>query len=195
MAAAEMLFFSGITLAVLPPQGRDRLIAVAAAAKAGGTTVAVDPNFRARLWPAPEAREWIARAYGAASVALTVAEEEATLFPGAGEGPPWPHLDAAGCREVAAKRGADGVVIAAGGAVCEVAAATAGAVIDTTGAGDSFNAAYLAARLQGLAPEAAAARGCALGARVVGHRGAIIPRAAMQDLIEEYGDARSQAFP
>jgi 2-dehydro-3-deoxygluconokinase len=189
MAAARMVYFSGITLAVQPPEGRDRLIAAAAVAKAGGTMVAVDPNHRPRLWPAAEAGKWIARAYAAASVALTGAEEEATLFPGSGEGPPWPHLARAGCREVAAKRGAEGVVVAVGDEVREIPAALAESVADTTGAGDAFNAAYLAARLRGLAPEAAAAHGCTLGALVVGHRGAIIPREAMQDMIGEFAHA------
>lgn len=179
LAAAEMVYFSGITLAVMPPEGRDRLIAAAAAAKAGGTMVAVDPNFRPRLWPAAEAAEWIARAYGAASVALTSAGEERVLFPGAADAPPWPHIAAAGCAETVAKTGAAGAVVADAGRITEAPGQPAARVVDTTGAGDSFNAAYLAARLAGSAPAEAARQGCALGARVVAHHGAIIPRAAM----------------
>ncbi|HEY0436987.1 MAG TPA: PfkB family carbohydrate kinase, partial [Phenylobacterium sp.] len=53
------------------------------------------------------------------------------------------------------------------------------AVVDTTGAGDSFNAGYLAARLAGRPAAEAVAQGRALASAVVGHRGAIIPRAAM----------------
>jgi len=188
MGEAAVIYASGITLAVLPPEGRDRLIAAAAVARAGGTMVAVDPNFRPRLWSAAEAAEWIARAYGAASVALTSPQEERTLFPDARPMPPWPHISDAGCAEVVAKTGAAGAIVAAG-ARAEIPGLAAGNVIDTTGAGDAFNAAYLAARLTGDAPAEAARRGCALGARVVGHRGAIIPREAMEDLIAEFADA------
>ncbi len=63
------------------------------------------------------------------------------------------------------------------------------APVDTTGAGDAFDAAYLAARLKGMLSVDAARWGCRLGARVVAHRGAIIPRTAMEDLIGEFADA------
>ncbi|HSF94734.1 MAG TPA: sugar kinase [Thermohalobaculum sp.] len=183
MGQAAQVYFSGISLAVMPPEGRDRLIAAAAAARAGGALVAVDPNHRPRLWSAAEAGAWIARAYGAASAALTSAEEEQTLFPDSGEDPPWPQT---ACAEVIAKTGAAGASVAAGGTVGHVPGVAAGKVVDTTGAGDAFNAAYLAARLCGAPPVEAARHGCALGARVVAHRGAIIPRAAMQDLIDGF---------
>jgi 2-dehydro-3-deoxygluconokinase len=49
---------------------------------------------------------------------------------------------------------------------------------DTTAAGDSFNAAYLAARLAGEAPVSAAASAHRLAGEVIRHPGAIMPRAA-----------------
>jgi 2-dehydro-3-deoxygluconokinase len=53
--------------------------------------------------------------------------------------------------------------------------------VDSSGAGDSFDAGYLAARIGGADPEAAARAGHRLAAAVVGHHGAVIPRAAMPD--------------
>jgi 2-dehydro-3-deoxygluconokinase len=185
MASAELVYLSGISLAILPQEGRKRLVGAAHAAKAAGAHVAVDPNFRPRLWPRQEAAEWIMRAYGAATLALTSVEEE-ELFPGTLETQPPARSYGGGCAEVAIKAGGRGVVVVTPEQVSEVPAVYADAVVDTTGAGDAFNAAYLAARLKSLDPQAAARRGCALGARVVAHRGAIIPRAAMADLIEEF---------
>jgi 2-dehydro-3-deoxygluconokinase len=52
-------------------------------------------------------------------------------------------------------------------------------VVDTTAAGDSFAAAYIAARRHGLSPVAAARAGHKLAGAVVRYRGAIIPKAAM----------------
>jgi 2-dehydro-3-deoxygluconokinase len=186
MVSAELVYFSGVSLAILPPEGRERLTGVAQDARAAGARVAVDPNFRSRLWPREEAAEWMARAYGAATLALVSVDEEEALFPAAGGAGPRVRSYGGGCAEVAAKDGANGVTVVTPEQVHEVPAVAVEAVIDTTGAGDAFNAAYIAARLGGLDPEAAARRGCALGARVVGYRGAIIPREAMADLIGEF---------
>ena len=60
-----------------------------------------------------------------------------------------------------------------------VAAQPVARVVDTTAAGDSFAAAYLANRLAGAGPAAAARAGHALAGVVVGHPGALIPRSAM----------------
>jgi 2-dehydro-3-deoxygluconokinase len=54
--------------------------------------------------------------------------------------------------------------------------------VDTTGAGDAFNAAYLSARLAGHGPEAAARAAHVLAGVVILQKGAIIPREAMPPL-------------
>jgi 2-dehydro-3-deoxygluconokinase len=62
-------------------------------------------------------------------------------------------------------------------------------VVDTTAAGDSFAAAYLATRLSGADPAIAAAAGHRLAGTVVGYPGAIIPREGMP------ATATSKALP
>ena len=52
-------------------------------------------------------------------------------------------------------------------------------VMDTTAAGDSFNAGYLAARLSGVNMIDAAKKGQKLAAKVIQHKGAVIPLSAM----------------
>ncbi len=59
-----------------------------------------------------------------------------------------------------------------GGRAHAAAVAPRGAVVDSTGAGDAFAAAFLSARNAGAAPGEALARGCALAAEVVARAGA-----------------------
>jgi len=88
----------------------------------------------------------------------------------------------AGVGEIAIKLGADGCLVDEGGRRERVPVVQQVKPVDTTAAGDSFNAGYLAFRLAGRSARAAALAGHRLAAVKIGHRGAIIPRAAMPDL-------------
>ena len=88
----------------------------------------------------------------------------------------------AGVKEIVIKRGAESCLVAiAGEALKEVPAVKLPkeSVVDTTAAGDSFSAGYLAVRLTGGEAEAAAKRGHLTASTVIQYRGAIIPREAM----------------
>ncbi|MGH8722121.1 MAG: carbohydrate kinase family protein [Burkholderiales bacterium] len=92
------------------------------------------------------------------------------------------RLHQRGVAEIAIKLGRAGCFLSSAEIAGEVAAEPAGAVVDSTAAGDSFNAGYLAARLLGADPPAAGRLGNRLAARVIAHPGAIIPAEAMADL-------------
>jgi 2-dehydro-3-deoxygluconokinase len=55
-------------------------------------------------------------------------------------------------------------------------------VVDTTGAGDAFNAGYLAARFRNFSPRESARYGHLLAAKIIGVRGAIISIDQMPNL-------------
>jgi sugar/nucleoside kinase (ribokinase family) len=73
---------------------------------------------------------------------------------------------------VVVKRGASGVVLCQDDAVVGRIPAPHAKVVDTTGAGDAFAGAFLAARLAGAEPALAAQAGCAAAARCVTYAGA-----------------------
>ena len=86
---------------------------------------------------------------------------------------------AAGCEEVVVKNGADPALVVTGEGEWRVGARKVASVVDATGAGDSFNGGYLAARLGGASPEHAARAGHATASVVIGHHGALIPKEAL----------------
>lgn len=180
----DALYVSGISLAILPPAGRERLVMLMARMRERGALVAFDNNFRPRLWTGrAEAQQWYARAYDACSLALITADDEQALHA-------LPTLEAAVTHalalpvpEVAVKRGALGTLVRAEGVPVQEVPTQHVQPVDTTAAGDSFAGAYLAARLAGLPAPEAARRGNALAGRVIQHRGALIPRDAMADLM------------
>ena len=81
-----------------------------------------------------------------------------------------------GTPEVVLKRGAEACLIRCDGESFEVPAQKVERVVDTTAAGDSFSAAYLASRLKGGSPAEAAEAGHRLASRVIQVPGALIPR-------------------
>lgn len=171
----KLAYFSGITLAILEPAARRTLLDSLKAVRAAGTLVAFDPNYRPRLWHSPDAaRAAIAEALAVSDIALPTFADENDLFGDATPDATAERLAEAGIAEIVVKDGEAPALIVADGARSLVRAMKVEAV-DTTGAGDSFNGAYLAARLLGDAPVDAARRAHAVAAAVVQVRGALAP--------------------
>ena len=176
--SAKLIYLSGITLWLYDDQGLDRLFALVALARAGGAQVAFDGNYRPRLWGPikDKAQQVYTRMLAVTDVCLATFDDEALLWGDTDAAQSHRRLTAMGAGEVVVKCGPAGALMAAG----HLAAATPNsAPVDTTAAGDSFNAAYLAARLSGLSPKQSAEAGNALAGQVITHRGALIPRGAM----------------
>jgi 2-dehydro-3-deoxygluconokinase len=180
LAAARMVYVSGISLAILSPHDRDLLIATLARCRAAGGKVVFDNNYRPRLWESADAaRAVYGRVLAQADIALLTLDDEVALY---GPGTALDAIErtrALGVGEVVVKCGGAPAVVWHDGAVHEVAPAPVQDVVDTTAAGDSFGAGYMAARLSGKGPEDAARAGHRLAGTVIRHRGAIIPRDAM----------------
>lgn len=180
LAGFDVILLSGITLAILSADRRAALITRLAALRDAGCQIVFDPNHRPRLWPdAATARDTFAAMWAATSLALPSYDDECRLHPGDTPADVLGRIGALGVPEIVLKTGAEGPIIRAGGRTLQPAFARVARVVDSSGAGDSFNAGYLAARLQGAAPEAAAQAGHALACRVIAHHGAVIPAEAM----------------
>jgi 2-dehydro-3-deoxygluconokinase len=180
LAGADLIYFSGITLAILAEPARQRLIAAIGERRKAGAKVAFDPNIRPALWPDKES---VAKALTAAarvsSIVLPTHADEVPYFGDADARATAERYLAAGCEEVVVKNGGDPALVVTGEGSWEVGARRVETVVDATGAGDSFNGAYLAARLAGTPPMEAAQAGHATASIVIGHHGALAPREAL----------------
>ena len=167
---ADVLLFSLISLAILPPEGRAALFDLCRSLRARGGRVVFDTNYRPRLWAdADKARSTRAAALELTDIALPTFEDETALCGMQEVATVVERCHAAGVREVVVKLGAAGCVIV--GIVIPPSMRLA--PFDTSGAGDAFNAGYLRARLLGQAPREAALVGHRLAGWVIMQPGAI----------------------
>lgn len=176
LADADVLVFSLITLAILPDEGRQRLLEAANAVKKRGGVVMFDGNYRARLWQdqdkAVRARDL---AIAAATIGLPTLVDEVGLGAAAEGMAVLAHWKSLGCTETVVKLGANGCLLPDGTVVPPPQELQP---VDTSGAGDAFNAGYLAARLAGKTLQEAAMKGHCLAGWTIARQGAIPPRDA-----------------
>jgi len=177
VASCDLVYLSAITLSIMTAPARQRLLRVLDAARARGARVVFDSNYRPSGWTsAAQAAAVITETLRHADIALPTLADEQAVFGDANAGVCVRRLRAAGVREIVVKLGADGCLVAGpSGAAERVAAVPGVTVVDTTAAGDAFNGGYLAARLRGDEPLAAAQAGNALAAEVVAAPGALLP--------------------
>ena len=176
LAQADAAIFSAITLAILTPEARARLCDALGRARSAGTLVAFDTNMRRRLWSGEdEMRAGVMQGASAADVVLPSFDEESGLFGDASPDDTIARYKGAGARIVAVKNGPDPLRLWDGeGGSRWVAAAPVASVVDTTAAGDAFDAGLLSALLQGRSLDRAAAQATALAALVIGGKGALV---------------------
>lgn len=176
LEGADVAYWSGITLAILPNQDRVALIEALSQFAGRGGRVVFDPNLRPRLWDNPETmRGWIHRAAAVSDLCLPSFDDEATWFGDADPTETAHRYHAEGARRVIVKNGAGAVTfLAANGQTGTLPIPLAERVVDTTAAGDSFNAGFLAAELGGKTVEESIEAGARLAAKVIGARGALV---------------------
>jgi 2-dehydro-3-deoxygluconokinase len=178
LADYEFVYLSAITLSLYNGDGRARLFSGIKRAREAGVRFAFDTNFRARGWPDLNlARAVYQEAFETADIVLASTEDLLPLYPGETNEGLLARIPGA---EIVLKLSEPASILRLDGVLHQTRAEpVTKPVIDTTAAGDSFAAAYIAARLAGADPVAAARVGHHLAGVVVCHPGAIIPRAAM----------------
>ena len=174
----DLIYLSAVTLGIYRDEGRARLLAALRAARESGARIVFDTNFRIRLWPDLDvARAVYAQAFEIAGIVLASSEDLQMLYP---DQAPEALLERIPTDEVVLRLAEPASLVRVAGAMQTLAAdPILTPVVDTTAAGDSFAAAYIAARLAGDEPVDAARAGHRLAGVVVCHPGAIIPRTAM----------------
>lgn len=174
-AGVRMAYLSGITLAILDDAGRDHLHGALSTARNAGTEVAFDPNLRPGLWPDTAQMCAVVSNFAALSdIVLPSHEDEARHFGDASAAETLARYRAARAGLVVVKDGPGAVLAASDAGSWRHLPVPVAQVVDTTAAGDSFNAGFLSARLTGADMATAIAAGSALAAQVIGARGALV---------------------
>lgn len=174
LSSFDHIYLSGISLALYKPDALSRLFDFLVEYRAAGGKVYFDGNYRPKLWTSRAAAgEAYERMYALTDIALPTIEDEQMVFGNETPDAIIDRLHACGVAEVVLKMGGKGCMVSSDKGR-ELVESNKVQVVDTTSAGDSFNAGYLAARITGSEAVQAAIAGHKLASVVIQHRGAII---------------------
>lgn len=182
----NLIYLSAITLQLLSPTARRKLWIRIEAARTQGTIVAFDSNYRARGWDSrAAANEAINEALPHIDIALPSYSDERELNSGITRKEVIERYVSARAREVVLKDGSLPVTVWTEGATTRYPLRAPVVPVDTTGAGDSFNAGYLVSRLRGLGSAESVGRAQEIARIVVGARGGVVDPSLTRSLVIE----------
>ena len=177
LSTFDYLYFSGISIAILDQKSRQKFFDTLKAARDNKTTICFDSNYRQKLWHSfEEARDVISQFLSVVDIALPSYDDEYALFGDDDYQLMAKRAHEAGVREVVVKRGGQGYFLSSPDTTKWVSIVPSKKIVDTTAAGDSFNGAYLASRMQGMNCEKAGEAGFQMAEKVIAYPGAIIPK-------------------
>lgn len=175
LADYEAVFLSGISIAILSDADRADLMSQLRALKTQGVKVLFDGNYRPQLWASVEKAQQAYQAiYKLCDLALVTHDDEALLWGDANVMATISRLQLFEIEELVTKDGANGCYYSKNGETCHIATKAIKQVVDTTAAGDSFNAGFITGWLQ----KSSLVHTCQLGnqvaAQVIQKKGAIV---------------------
>lgn len=196
----DMVCLSGISLAILPKQDRERLVGLLNHLARQNVQIVFDSNFRPSLWSHDIDWKTVRRIYqqvfSVCDIALVTFDDEQALW---GDETPQEtliRLKTSGVKEAIVKLGAEGCLyqnFTLPDSVSELISTEVVAnVVDTTSAGDAFNAGFFSGYLLGLKPQMACKQGHQLAGAVIQHKGAIVPIAATEPITALFTDNNCQ---
>lgn len=185
LVGAAIVYFSGISMAILAPRARGRLLRTLVKARDAGAKVVFDPNVRPALWTNQGIMaSTLTVAATIADIVLPTHSDEAPIFGDASPEATAERYLEIGANEVVVKNGAEPALVATRDGIRElVPAPKAEKVVDATGAGDSFNGGYLSARERGVAPVEAARLAHRVAGVVIGHKGALVDPGLVRGMV------------
>jgi 2-dehydro-3-deoxygluconokinase len=172
----DAIYLSGISLAILPNDCRAILFDILAQCHQDGALIIFDNNYRSALWESPScARKLYENILRLTDIAFLTFDDEQALYGDQNEQEAIQRTQNLGVKEIVIKRGDNDCFVVTSADFVKIPATFVANVLDTTAAGDSFSAAYLAKRFMGGNVSESAAAGHTLASTVIQHPGAIIP--------------------
>lgn len=175
LTSTDVFFFSGITLAILPPEQRVKFFTLLEKLRESNVKVIFDPNYRARLWEdKPTAIACLEQAFELSDWLMPGVEDFIDLYAFTTVEEVIAFCSKYQFEELVIKQGAEAVHVVTESEHKILPVVPSERVVDTTSAGDAFNGVYLGARLTGETCEKACELASYLAARVVETPGAIM---------------------
>jgi 2-dehydro-3-deoxygluconokinase len=175
MKKQDMIYFSGITLAILDQNSRKNLFSCLKSARRAGKKIAFDPNLRPKLWnDKKEMCDVIMAGANLSDIILPSFEDEATWFSDADPMSTLARYQNVGAETVVVKNAGDPVSFCSQHGTGTYLVDSVDKIIDSTAAGDSFNAEILVGLLREIPLTDAINNAANLAKKVLMGQGALV---------------------